>query len=558
MSLKIGFNKTLSFRIVVFLVVIGVIIFLPMTWLIVDSHRKNYVLSFTRMSNDLILGTILGTTRHSMLMNDRDAMEFTIKNMNRVPGIEYVRIYGKDKIAFSSDKEEVGRAFDKKHSLCLKCHQFDPVPAQIPEGEESHFFENEKGRHLVKAAPIMNSRVCATCHPSPSEQRVLGVLEVTLSLEDLDKEIARSRNMIVGMLVSAVLVMMAMAVLFIWYFVHRRVKALADGTDRVGGGDLAYRVDVRGEDELAALGESFNRMAASIESQKQDIERQSENIIAAVDLLTDTASHLMTITTQQTAGASEQATVVSEVVATSQEISSTADRIAETASAVRDYSGQTSEAAKSGSEIMVTTIRAMDQVREQMEKTMKQMSELSEKAQNIVSIIDIIEDISEQTNLLALNATLEAAGAGEAGARFSVVAGEVRRLANRTMETIESVRAMVESVQGAIQSMVMFSEAQQKSVEQGVESVRSMGEHFQHILQLVETTTQSGSEISKITKQQSNAIQQMASSMSQVADAAREVENGVKEIESSMEELNSMASRLQALTSEAEHAPERQ
>ncbi len=371
------------------------------------------------------------------------------------------------------------------------------------------------------------------------EGKALGVLRAGISLETLQRQLEQARVQGYA-LIGVVLVLGLVVVWLSLRSVLPPIRKMMQATQRISQGDFDVEIEVKSKDEIGVLAKTFNQMAS-------DIKKQNENITDAVKLLTDTTSHLMSVTTQQTSGATEQATVVSEVVTTSQEISSTADRIADTASAVKESADKSSQAANSGNEYMVMTINSMENIRQHMEKAMNQILELSSQANRVGSIIDIIEEVSEQTNLLALNASIEAAGAGEAGSRFSVVATEVRRLANRTMETIESVRNIVDSIQTSTNSMVMLSENQHKAVESGVQSVRSMGEHFAQILEFVDSTSQFGTEISHITKQQSSATQQMASSINEVADAAKEVENGVKEIESSMDELNKLAKRLNAL-----------
>jgi len=173
-------------------------------------------------------------------------------------------------------------------------------------------------------------------------------------------------------------------------------------------------------------------------------------------------------------------------------------------------------------------------------------------------VIDIIEEISETTNRLSLNAAIEAAGAGEAGKRFGVVATEVRRLANNTLEATESVRQMVSAIQGSTTNMVMLAENEQKAVAAGSESVRKMGDYFSHILDMVETTRMSSSEIGLITRQQSSANQQMVASIQDVEKVAREVELGVKKIETSVAEISQLTERLTSLIGTSQRVGGRQ
>lgn len=243
-----------------------------------------------------------------------------------------------------------------------------------------------------------------------------------------------------------------------------------------------------------------------------------------------------------------------EVVATTEEIATTSSRIAESTESVSQTAKKTSETCHRGNEIMTSSINDMDEIREQVDKVTDQIMDLAQQAQMIGGVIDIIEEISEQTNLLALNAAIEAAGAGESGKRFSVVANEVRHLATRTLESTESVRKMVDTIQKSTSNMVMLAEDEQKAVNTGAESVKRMGEYFQHILEMVETTSQASSEIGLITRQQSTASQQMVSSIQEVEEVAKETEKAAKEIDAYMAELKELAERLRTLITDKEES----
>src|ERR1051326_6263946 len=100
------------------------------------------------------------------------------------------------------------------------------------------------------------------------------------------------------------------------------------------------------------------------------------------------------------------------------------------------------------------------------------------KSQQVGGILEIINELAEQTNILAINATIEAAGAGESGRRFAVVADEIRKLADRVGASTKEIRVIVDDVRGAVNSTVMATEAGSKAVESGAGQVAEMASSF--------------------------------------------------------------------------------
>jgi CHASE3 domain sensor protein len=151
----------------------------------------------------------------------------------------------------------------------------------------------------------------------------------------------------------------------------------------------------------------------------------------AVQHLRSSSAELEAAATQQVKGAQGQASASTEVSTTIRELVSTSRQIAESAQRVTHMATETSAAAQEGDHTVQTAQRAMDSVRTQVDRVVSHMLDLGKKSQEIGGILDMINELAEQTNILSINATIEAAGAGEAGRRFSVVADEIRKLADR-------------------------------------------------------------------------------------------------------------------------------
>ncbi len=377
----------------------------------------------------------------------------------------------------------------------------------------------------------------------------LGSIILGMNLKDIYRQRASSRT-------SGIIAMAAMAIVLIgvlWYLVRRvtqPIVTMADMARKVGKGDLTVEIPVRTDDELGLLASTMNEMIAGI---REQIDRSTvliDNIADAVSTLTSTTDQIFQISAQQATGATEQASTIQETASTSKEIAATASRIAEGAQEVTNIARRTSDAAQDGKNYLKNTTEGMELINDRVKTVSQRILELGEQSQQIGGVIDIINEISEQTNMLALNAAIEAVGAGESGRRFSVVAAEVRRLANRTLEATRVVSEMIERIQDLTNTTVMLNEEEIKAVAAGVEAVSQLGEKFTHILDMVDSTTRAASEITLSTQQQSTASEQMVTSVMEVNEVAVSVEKGAKDIESAMKDLKNLGDRLRALVEE--------
>ena len=150
------------------------------------------------------------------------------------------------------------------------------------------------------------------------------------------------------------------------------------------------------------------------------------------------------------------------------------------------------------------------------------MLDLGKKSQQIGGILEIINELAEQTNILAINATIEAAGAGESGKRFAVVADEIRKLADRVGGSTKEIRGLIDDIRAAVNTTVMATEGGTKAVDAGHAAVRRRDGVVQADRRLVATTTEAAREIELSTKQQTTAVEQVNVAISNVAQATHE------------------------------------
>jgi len=206
-----------------------------------------------------VTDVILRSTRYAMLHNDRDALYNTIQELGNEPGVRRIRILNSEgRVTLSSDSREVNTS------------------VELDVRNRSRIFA-ENGERLVGALrPIENSPDCssAACHVHHASQRVLGVIDANLSLATVDAQLSAHQAALTWFLIGALIFGCGAAALFMWIVVYRPVKALMDGTHRVAGGDLEYRLPVHSDDELGDLAASFNKMTEEVAGAQSQIEEQ--------------------------------------------------------------------------------------------------------------------------------------------------------------------------------------------------------------------------------------------------------------------------------------------
>jgi methyl-accepting chemotaxis protein len=297
-------------------------------------------------------------------------------------------------------------------------------------------------------------------------------------------------------------------------------------------------------DNSEALFQSNQKL---LEKNIQQVELGSELSAAAAQLLS--ASH------QQSSGATEQASAVSEVSTTIEELGSTARQIAIAAEQVAEAAGQTLENLSEGQDAVDNSIQAMERIRGRMQDVSSRVLNLGERSQQIGEIIDLINDLSDETHLLALNAAIEAAGAGEHGRRFAVVAAEVKSLANRALAAAKEVKGVIAEIQQATNSAVLAAEEGGKEVERGVELAHSAGQVMDAIVMVAERTAQSAAEISLATAQQQSASEQVVETMREIADVARQTAAGSRQMSEAAQTLTAIAERLHGIVYDSPNEP---
>ncbi len=319
-----------------------------------------------------------------------------------------------------------------------------------------------------------------------------GGFRVGFSIQQIEDAIAELRRTVV----VSMLMLLAAASLTIYVVVlrvTRPLKRLTEVADTIAGGQLDETIEIESSDEIGQLAQAFNKMTQVIlKNLRKEIDKSTrliEGLKEAINQLSTSANEIMAISAQQSSCSNQQASAVQEATTTSEEIAVTAKQVAENARRVEAQAEEASTASTNGMKAVEKAVEGMGGLKARVQTLAEAMVDLGENSQKIGGIVDIIDEISDQTNLLALNAAIEAAGAGEAGKRFSVVAKEVKRLAERTVDATAQIKGLIEEIQKATNSSIMLTEEGTKGVDSANALVANIAEALNHIISSIQDTT---------------------------------------------------------------------
>ncbi len=257
------FNK-IGFRLIFVVAFTTLIIIGVFAYFNVKSQSSNLISEVERHANQLG-ETVVSSTRFDMMLNQRDRIQQIINSIGTQPQIRDVRIINKvGEIIYSSDSTNINKMVDKQAESCYACHAEDKPLEQISITERTRIFRvhPDSNRVIGIITPIYNEKSCwqSDCHAHPKDQKVLGVLDVSISLAEVDNAILSSEWKIVGFSIIAIISLGLLIAFFIRRWVSRPVNDLLNGTLQVSQGNLNYTIKEMGDDEIGKLGTSFNNM----------------------------------------------------------------------------------------------------------------------------------------------------------------------------------------------------------------------------------------------------------------------------------------------------------
>ncbi|MBI5500419.1 MAG: methyl-accepting chemotaxis protein [Deltaproteobacteria bacterium] len=303
-------------------------------------------------------------------------------------------------------------------------------------------------------------------------------------------------------------------------------------------GNLAARAQENFESEaLATLAKGINRLVASLEVVSKDLTEASVKLDSA-------AVQLLSSSQQQSAASSEQAAALTESSTSIDELAATAKEIERRAAEVFQMAGGNVELAEQSQQAVGNAAKAIDKIGAATAEASKRIMALGEKSLAITEVTEIIDGIAGQTNLLALNAAIEAARAGEAGRGFSVVAVEIRKLAENVVESTKEIKGLIKEIQDSTSASVMATEQVNKHVEKGTELSAQVAASLGRMGEMLRRTVDSAQGIQVSTRQQTAATDDMAKTVKDLTASSQEVARAARDAFDGAQSLTRLAGKL--------------
>ena len=320
-----------------------------------------------------------------------------------------------------------------------------------------------------------------------------------------------------------------------------KVDALLEVVSKAASGDLTGNITIGGNDAIGQLGHGLARMFENLRSLVSNVQKAGIQV-------TTSATEIAASAKQQEATGIEQAQTSVEILSTTKEISANTSQLLKTmedATAVADYTTSATAEAQNNLKRMDSTMQHMVSATDSINA---KLAALSEKASNINSVLITITKVADQTNILSLNAAIEAEKAGEAGRGFSVVATEIRRLADQTSVSTWDIEQMLKEMQSAVSASVMgmdkFSEEIRRSVGEvrqvtdqlsGVmDQVQKLAPQFDAVLQGMQSQAVGASQISDTMMQLNDATQQTVESLKATSEAVHQLQYAAGDLQTSV------------------------
>ncbi|WP_320174906.1 methyl-accepting chemotaxis protein [Maridesulfovibrio sp.] len=263
----------------------------------------------------------------------------------------------------------------------------------------------------------------------------------------------------------------------------------------------------------------------------------SENIVNSADHLSGRVDQVNEYTMQQRDRSGETATAMEEMNATVLEVAQNAGLAADSAESSKDK-------AELGSSKVSDLVASINNVSNLSDEMKESLAELGRNADGIGTIMNVINDIADQTNLLALNAAIEAARAGEAGRGFAVVADEVRKLAEKTMQATKEVENVITAIQNSSSQNIRCMDDTTKAVDQSMGLAKEAGESLVEIVSFVEITSDQVRSIATASEQQSASSEEINRAMDDINNIAMEISSDMEQATSALHKLKDLSEQL--------------
>jgi methyl-accepting chemotaxis protein len=310
---------------------------------------------------------------------------------------------------------------------------------------------------------------------------------------------------------------------------------------------LVVQGDLTGGLRLAVTDAALTPLIAGVGQVMETLKRFVTEIREAAIQLSASSAEVLAAATQNENSTAQQATAVHETTATMEELKGASHQIAENAQTVATIAAETLAATQQGEQAIRAFMESMEKVRHNAVEVDEAIGKLSRRVERIGTVVEVIDEIADRSDLLALNAALEGAKAGEAGRGFSIVAQEMRRLAENVMESTREIKNLIGEIREATHAAKEASDGNKRMAADGERLGGAAMSSVMGILAGAQGTSDAARVIHLATQQQRSATEQVVQSMGEIESVTREAQAGSRQATGAAAELARLAERLAAM-----------
>ncbi len=328
----------------------------------------------------------------------------------------------------------------------------------------------------------------------------------------------------------------------IYSAMRRTLNDALVATQLIAQGDLSVRIQVRGKDEMADVGNGLNHMVQAFSSSLAQVERSSQSVSDAAERIGVSIDRAKRSMSAQQSETEQVATAINEMTTSVADVAQNTEGAAHAA----EHASQSSSAGLAKMQETRVTIEALA---DEVERSAQKVSALAQHSRQIGGVIEVIRNIADQTNLLALNAAIEAARAGEQGRGFAVVADEVRTLASRTQNSTEEIRRIIQELQLATGEAVEQMKAGKLRAQECIESADQASTSLDAINDGVEQIVGMNTQIASAAVQQHAVSEDINRNVTEIRNGSVALMEGIEDNALTAEELSLLAGELRTVVS---------